>query len=80
MFIADFWTFLDKDQAFLSRLAAKLEETRLRTYRRGVSFINDPLSSPSASRSTKAHNDDSKGKLSKSSEVAVIFNFRQSGS
>ena len=39
----DFLTFLDKDDAFMSRLAAKLEETGLRTYRRGVYFINDPF-------------------------------------
>jgi len=43
VFIADFWTFLDKDQAFMRKLVAKLEETRLRTYRRGVFFINDPF-------------------------------------
>jgi len=43
VFIADFWTFLDKDEAFMSRLAAKLKETGLSTYRRVVSYINDPF-------------------------------------
>jgi len=38
VFIVDFWTFLDQDQAFMSILATKFEETRLRIDRRGVSY------------------------------------------
>ena len=55
--------FLDRDQAFMSRLAAKLEEIGLRTYRRGVSCINDPFLELYISNSEyKGHHiNDSKG-------------------
>ena len=34
---------MDKDQEFMSKVVAKLEETGMRIYRRGASFINDPF-------------------------------------
>jgi len=64
----------------ISRLTAKLEEIGLRTYRRGVSYINDPLLefSTSSSEFKVHHINYSKGQSSKSSGVVVSINKKDS--
>ena len=66
----------------MSIMVAKLRETGLRNYRRGVSFINDPFLEFSINSSEyKGHHiDDSKGQQSKSSRDVVISIFRQPSS
>ena len=73
---------MDQDHAFMSILVAKLEETRLRSYRRGVSYIDDLFLefSTSSSKFKGHHINDYKGQPSKSSRAAVIFSFREPSS